>query len=253
MQCFNLFAIHLPYWRTPNLPSFRSDWLSRVMKLTSTCSELHPFICSAASFSSFQYHCQTSQAVGMMLIPMEAMPGYVMPVQEMCYPQGAPLRNLVDRCFEISNFWFCSDNLGAKTTLCHEDECFTGSWWRFLRKQNKVASVPACRLLCSSHGPLRPLSWCNGAIAPTRCGCVTSVQVTKFGFAKRSGCAFEKNSFWVGLGLSEHFWFAMKQHPHGLIADVKHWQMSVPLAWRPRLTTSERRHPNGHRQETWTW
>lgn len=74
-----------------------------------------------------------------------------------------------------------------------------------LRKQHKVASVPACRLLCSSHGPLRPLSWCNGAIAPTRCGCVTSVQVTKFGFAKRSGCAFERNSFWVGLGLSEHF------------------------------------------------
>ncbi len=32
-----------------------------------------------------------SQAVGMMLIPMEAMPGYVMPVQEMCYPQGARL------------------------------------------------------------------------------------------------------------------------------------------------------------------
>ena len=56
-----------------------------------------------------------------------------------------------------------------------------------------------CRLLCSSHGPLRTLSWCNGAIAPTRCGCVTSVQVTKFGFAKRSGCAFEKKSFWVGL------------------------------------------------------
>lgn len=28
------------------------------------------------------------QAVGMMMIPIEAMPGYVVPVQDMCYPAG---------------------------------------------------------------------------------------------------------------------------------------------------------------------
>ena len=33
------------------------------------------------------------QAVGMMMIPIEAMPGYVVPVQDMCYPAGRA-RNL---------------------------------------------------------------------------------------------------------------------------------------------------------------
>ena len=83
---FQMPIIDSSIYKTMTFDSFEDDknweWLQGQLE---PVDEHHE---EAQEYPADQEYPAEQEAVGMMLIPMEAMPGYVMPVQEMCYPQG---------------------------------------------------------------------------------------------------------------------------------------------------------------------